>query len=317
MIEKNKYIVVKGSSGLGNRILALSTTVLYGRMTKRKVVVDWRDGSYSDNQINSFFVYFDCSSALNVNDLPVNVSVYPSLWHNRLDESFGGLKHKLNITEGEMSIDVSKLDYTEDILVFCSYSDKTYKMRSHFQGDFQYLSKLTNIEIISTILKKELQLKQDIQARVDKFASSMLTQPTLGVHVRYTDMKIDLGKLYQRVENTLRKNKQYQIFLATDSQKVIQDFQQQFPKVVTTDKWFPSNESRLHQNWSECSNRIENGKEALVDLYLLAKCDRLIYSSASSFGLVASLLSSQPKHQIVDIEKLPFYQRIWLKLRKI
>lgn len=305
------YILVKGSSGLGNRILALSTALWYSRISGRKLIIDWCDGTYSEDKINAFFAYFDCPSALNIDSLPDTQSIYPQVWQNRLEQSFGGLREKLALNDTAMSVDLSRLDYSEEVIVFCAYTHKTAAIRNIFRGDYAYLAKLPTQTIISSILQEELSLKDEIKQRVAEFKTKYWTESTLGVHIRYTDLKIDLAKVYRLVE----KFSNHQIFLATDSQQIREDFQRRFPKVVTTNKWFPTSGIRLHQNWTECPNRLENGQEALIDLYLLAECDRLVFSSLSSFGLVASLLSKQPKTRLFDIEKPSLPSRILKSIR--
>lgn len=316
MSQQNQYILVKGSSGLGNRILALSTALWYSRITKRKIIVDWQDGSYGDGKRNVFFHYFDCPIALDLDILQSNLSIYPPIWQNNLAKTFGGLKHILNLSESQMSCDISQVNYLEDMVVFCSYTHKTGKIKKFLTGDFADFSKLDTRGIIKAILGTELQLKANIQAEVDKFAQQHFTGSVLGVHVRYTDMKVDLDKIHRQVGKILAKNQPYIIFLATDSQKVKEDFLARYPRVITTDKWFPESGTRLHQNWSECSDRLRNGQEALIDLYLLARCDHLIYSSQSSFGYLASIISNQPMHQLYDIEKVSGLVRMLSKVTR-
>ena len=56
-MNSNKYILVKGSSGLGNRILVLSSAILYGQISGRQVFVDWRDGTYGEPKTNFFSIF--------------------------------------------------------------------------------------------------------------------------------------------------------------------------------------------------------------------------------------------------------------------
>ena len=95
----------------------------------------------------------------------------------------------------------------------------------------------------------------------------------------------------------------------------MQDFKHKFNNVITAEKWFPPSGRRLHQNWEECPDRLQNGIEALRDLYLLSQCESLIFSSKSSFGYLASLLNSQGK--IYDVEQPSLTQKIRRKLKQI
>ena len=45
-----KFLLVKGRSGLGNRLEVLMGGLVYARLTNRQVVVDWRDREYSNDK---------------------------------------------------------------------------------------------------------------------------------------------------------------------------------------------------------------------------------------------------------------------------
>jgi hypothetical protein len=55
----------------------------------------------------------------------------------------------------------------------------------------------------------------------------------------------------------------------------------------------------------ECSDRLENGIEALVDVYLLASCDFLVGDGTSSFTRLAGLLCQAPEGHVVDVRPTP------------
>jgi hypothetical protein len=105
-------------------------------------------------------------------------------------------------------------------------------------------------------------------------------------------MLIPLEKLILKTKFIIRKRQSDCIFLATDNQRMVNIFNQEFDRVVVAPKWFPPPGERMHQNWDTCPDRIQNGKEALVDLCLLAECNDLVFSSQSSFGYLASILSN-------------------------
>jgi hypothetical protein len=78
--SKSGIALLKGYAGLGNRILALLTAILYSRLANRHLLVDWRDGMYADSGVNSFPLLFSCRSASPlVDDLQSN-SIHPWMW---------------------------------------------------------------------------------------------------------------------------------------------------------------------------------------------------------------------------------------------
>ncbi|MGK7946317.1 MAG: nodulation protein NodZ [Microcystaceae cyanobacterium] len=318
-------IICKGTSGLGNRILAACTTLLYSRISNRKFLIDWRDDSYSNGQGNSFPTFFDCFSPLYVKEMPPSIlngnSIYPKLWNGNLEQTFGGLRAQLNMKGyQDMSFDVSQRDYDSDVLVFCAYTHKIRAMNSLFTGEFEYLSELETNDILRSILR-QIKLKGHIYEAIQRYKETHFGFPTIGVHVRNTDMKISPEILINKVKTVLSNTQGEKIFLATDAKDTIDLFRDAFgDRVITTEKWFAPNGERLHQNWDQCPDREQNGIEALTDMYLLAECDRLVFSSQSTFGVVASLLSKAEKKHLYDVrnnaQNKNLITRIHNKLRK-
>ncbi|MCK4828693.1 hypothetical protein KA005_73865, partial [bacterium] len=92
------------------------------------------------------------------------------------------------------------------------------------------------------------------------------------------------------------------IFLTTDNRQVSQEYHERFKNVFSTSKWFPKSMASMHQNVN-CPDKVANGVEALVDMYLLAECDCLIYSGYSTFSLISRVLSDAQQENIVDIDR--------------
>lgn len=320
MLTPQGFIVCKGTSGMGNRILAATTALLYGEITNRKVVIDWRDGSYAkEGEENAFPAYFDCPNVYATDALPQTDAVHPELWKGNLDRTFGSLKADLGLTGyDDMSIDVSRTDYPEELLIFCSYTHQVKSLRGLFLNQWKPLSKMSTAEVIRSVLKSKLHLVDHIQQLVQSYQSQHFSDEMIGVHVRYTDIRVPLETILDSVQTLVNQGQNPKIFLATDAETVITQFNQRFDQVITTSKWFPEEGQRLHQNWGNCPDRYQNGVEALTDMYLLARCDRLVFSSKSSFGYVASLLSEAKERDLHDIAvDKSFLRRLKNKSKRI
>ncbi|MEG3437896.1 nodulation protein NodZ [Pannus brasiliensis CCIBt3594] len=315
---QDKYILAKGGSGLGDRTLAAATAILYGQISGRKVIIDWTEGTYAPRGVNAFHVFFDSPSVSDLDDLPATDSIYPPTWKGQLDQTFGGRKEQLKIRGTDaISTDLSRVDYEEEILVFCSYGPKISQMRNLFTGDFKKYSQLNNSEILKYLLSNFFVLKPNIKKDFDGFIKSYFPASTkmIGIHIRYSDRKIPVETIYKTLDRVRRRNPDSALFLATDSQAILEDFKAKYDRVITTEKWYPPSGETLHQNWNQCPDMLQNGLEALRDLYLLSQCQMLIFSSRSSFGYVASLLSSRSK--LYDIAQPSFLQKLIIKLKTI
>ena len=52
-MNEDKYLIVKGLAGLGNRMLSALTGILYARLSGRRLIIDWRDPTYSSDGSNA------------------------------------------------------------------------------------------------------------------------------------------------------------------------------------------------------------------------------------------------------------------------
>ena len=117
-----KYLLVKGRAGLGNRLLAALTGIRYARLSGRRLVVDWRDESYSDDGTDAFPRFFDCPASGSTDEVPSTESVTPTIWRGRLDESVMELRRALGDLpkagfHRRTSVDLTRLDHDHDVAV--------------------------------------------------------------------------------------------------------------------------------------------------------------------------------------------------------
>ncbi len=321
MKKENKYLVVKGTSGLGNRIFVIATAILYCQISKRQLVVDWRDTSYGGSDtFNSFPYFFDCPLNEDLSVLPDTDDIFPEIWIGNVNTmTFGGMRQKLE-KEGadvnSISCDISKIDYPHKILFFSSYTHKIDKLKDLFTGDFSRYSKLNTKQILKKIINSNLKINKELKLDFDSFIKNNFSDYNIGVHIRYTDMKIPVDKIFEQVEKQLKKKPKAKIFLATDSLPMMNEFKNKFTNVIVTEKWFSPTGERLHQNWQECEERLKNGVEALRDIYLLSQCQCLIFSAKSSFGYLSSILKDDEK-DVYDIEAPSFNEKLIKKIKKI
>ena len=304
-MNEDKYLIVKGIAGLGNRILSALTGILYARLTSRRLIIDWRDPVYSSYGSNVFHNFFQSPLVSLKNEIPVTDSVSPEIWRGHLRESawdmtdrYGNFYHRYNWKK--FSIDLSKLDYQEDVLVMWTYVDRVDFLRPHFRGEFKEFSQKSRKEILKKLLREDLNLHPQIRERVDKFKSSFLRRKTVGVHIRYTDHRAGLWSILNRLNKLLEQEPELQIFLATDNIQIKKLFDEKYQRVITTQHWYPAPGLTIHQNPS-CPDLLENGIEALIDLYLLAECYYLIIDTSSIFSYVAALLTNAPDSNIFNI----------------
>jgi hypothetical protein len=304
-MNEGKILLVKGIAGLGNRMRCALTGILYARLTGRKLIIDWSDDTYSQDGSNVFHRFFQCSLCGPTDEIPATDSIRPSVWRGHLHECVRNMKKPYrNNTEfwQATSIDLTKLDYQEDIVVLWTFDQRMNLLRDHFTGAFEQFAQASTEAIVSKLLREDLRLHPQIRERVEQFKSDNFSKKTVGVHVRYTDHRVRLWAILKKLNTLLQHEPELQIFLSTDNVQIKNLFEESYPGVISTPHWYPTAGRRLHG----IPNRldlIENGIDALVDLYLLAECDSLIIDTSSSFSYLAKVLTKTANSHIFDVKQ--------------
>jgi hypothetical protein len=233
--------------------------------------------------------------------------VSPPIWRGHLHLSAPELRerHPELVPRSDLwraySIDLERLDHDEKVAVMWSYTEQVDLLRGHFRDAFAALAELDNQTILRRLLRQDLSLQIPLRERVADFEAREFRRPTVGVHVRYTDHRVRLSALLRRLNGLLRRTPGLQIFLATDNRQIERLFEANYPSVITTPHWYPPTAGRPLHTRGQPPDPIERGAEALIDLFLLAACDYLIFDPSSSFGAVAALLSDAPPERVIHL----------------
>jgi hypothetical protein len=310
MDGNDKLLVVKGLSGLGNRIFSALNGILYSRASGRRLIFDWRDPQYSTDGTDIFHRLFECSSACPADGRFLDAdSIAPAIWRGHLKEPADHLAARYGFRFGaekraNLSIDVSRMDYPETLVVLLSHGELVNALRPHFTGALEELAHQSNSEILADMLKKDLILRPEIRAKVDEFKrANFKPEQTVGIHVRYSDYRTDVIGSLSQLNALLQQKPELTVFLASDNIEITRIFARSYSNVVTTPHWYPRPGLRIHGN-RHCPDLIESAVDALVDIYLLAECDYLIFDNSSSFARIAKLLSKAPPCNMIRVGNL-------------
>lgn len=127
------------------------------------------------------------------------------------------------------------------------------------------------------------QPKQELQSAFDEITKLFSDNSILGVHYRKTDhfnevTPVNENKIFQLIDRKLPAFDR--LFLATDDQDVIQDFEKKY-----ADKLFYHPCTRSSGNQAIHSQKLQNGfdlgKEALLDCFALSQCKHAILSPSN------------------------------------
>jgi Nodulation protein Z (NodZ) len=316
----DKYLVVKGIAGMGNRMLAAMTGVLFARLMRRRLIIDWSDLTYSNDGTNVFPLLFNCPDADPPLAIPDMDSISPPVWRGRLNKSASVAISEVDPSAyvsrrgyRRFSFDLDSLDHPEEVLVMWSYTQLIRRARKHFRGDFAAFATKSDETILTELLRTTLVPRPEILTRVKEWRLNHFGRaPVVGVHIRFMDTKLphvpfiklrtSIESFFAAIDRVVTKTPGCVIFLATDNREAQQLVEQRYPKVIATEKWFPTTGIEMHQN-PECPDRLNNAVEALIDMYLLAECDYLIFPSSSTFSYIPSLFTKMPRAHIFDVER--------------
>lgn len=300
-----QMLVLRASGGLSNRLQAVAAGLAYCLLSGRALYVDWRDGIYSDDFSNVFPRWFQLSGVAQASPplLPFpETRVFPPFWKDWLSEAVAveylfDNDHMSPDNVARTSLDFSRLDYPQDILVGWGWDlSPLRRMLPALRQRYPDWGAFSEGETARRLLTNHLTPAPEILHSVKLFAASrFLPGRTIGIHIRHTDLQSPL----ERMLDTLRRlaSPDDTIFLTTDNRHVQTAVSRLFPRAVFTEKQFPPGDEPLHCYVPGLSNE-QKGREALIDMLLLTRCDRIIHYRRSSFARLPALLSGLPQERI-------------------
>lgn len=130
----------------------------------------------------------------------------------------------------------------------------------------------------------------ELQARIDALVSAS-ESPIIGIHVRRTDHSTairlsPLDGFFHAADGALEQHSAAQLFLCSDDEGVRSSFRQRYgTRVLVSDAQLSRSSTAAIQ-------------DAVVDLFSLARCSRIIGSYHSSFSELAAMIGGRPLHTV-------------------
>ena len=340
-----KYLLIKGEGGLGNRILSLLSGLEYARLSGRIPVVEWCNGQYSANGENVFFEIFKETDRIRpLFDLPVSDDVTPAVWKNSLFESpfdkispvekikasrvLTQLSLMLKRVKGsafsfqfpwsyrKVCIDLSRTDHQHPIGVFFAFTEKFHRLQGLYRQTKDSLMEKSDDQKVRLVFEREMVLKDDFAEEVRAEKERLLIRKTIGVHLRYTDRKGSLKRAFADIEKTVAEHPGWDLFLVTDNKAVEKVLREKYPDIISMKKWFPGEGSPIHGD-SNCPDKTAMTRDALKEVLVLSSCDYILYMGHSTFSVLAKTLSGLPGSRMLDLNRFHILNRLILFLHKV
>jgi hypothetical protein len=313
--QPTRILIVKGLGGLGNRLLGLLTAILYGQLTGRQLVVDWSDPPYSRDGENVFPLLFTSPASLLT---PVELrgrSIAPEAWNGRPEATVNQQMDRIGRCYAKsewtrLTVDPARLNYQEEVVVYCSRFERIHEMRRNFRGEFRHLADKSDEQILRDLVRTEIVLRPELAGQVERFRGRHFADEIVGVHVRNSDLSLGVEKLLRCTDKILASRHNCKVFMATDNIDNLHQARRRYgvDRLLATEKWFPAPGRPIH--WAaERGSQLQTAREALVDLYLLGACDWLVADWRSSFAYVAWLLFRGPRSRVRNSDPGRFLPR--------
>lgn len=249
-------IIIMPEAGLCNRLRAIDSAVALAARHKMKLHIIWERNEHCNDKFSNLFI------------VPKEVE--------RLTEIKGGFAMKV----------VKKL-----VSVYLSLTNKCYLDQKKIENlmsqknGFETLSGCSRVYIRSYGRFYQSALPFSIfrpKAPIQEIITSYKEDNIIGVHVRRTDHQYSITyspteKFIEYMNKEIDKDSNVKFFLATDDPSV----------EITLRKVFP-NKIVSHCKKSLDRNNPTAIQDAVVDLYCLSNCRKLIGSYSSSFSDIAS-----------------------------
>ncbi len=311
-------LLIKAKGGLGNRMLSTASAIAYAEATKRDWCIDWRDGVYAPVGTNAVNHLFQTSKRDCVDQIISTESVNPTVWASQIELSVDAVisasfptKHSSQLIYRKLSAPITAAPSKDAVEVFWSYTSKFGRIKRFLTTEQQ---KLGRDKVLAKVLNCYLSPSPRIMSAVDTFVCADDNR-TLGVHIRFTDLKVPIDKIISTVAIELKKFKYKSIFLATDSLYAEELFQQNFPNVITQNRRYCESNSRLHLS-TEYPEKLKDADIALVDMYALSRCSGLVYCSRSTFSETSRILGQFERERVVDVDRYNLFIQVKKLLRE-
>jgi len=262
-------IVVKANGGLGNRMRVIASCIALSQRLRREVEVLWVNSYELNCDFNKLFLPVSGVSVTQMSYLPKWNKVGLSLRAKKLKRKYEDYDIQLSDNE------IMDLQNLKSDLVKLIKDAKTVYINTcmNFYGDSSFLSYLLPVPGIL----------QQVQARLEKINA----QSFYGVHIRRGDNERSKEKsptieFVEKLKKLEKSEKNLKYYLSTDDRGEAKILQKMIGPEL---HYFAAGLSR------DKPRDIEN---ALVDLLMLSKSDKIIGSYWSSFSEVAAQYGGIP-----------------------
>lgn len=310
---EERYLIIKAwgygfCSDLDHTVAGL----LLAEMSGRTPVTHWGSNSLFsvDPKEDAFRAYFEPVSPVRLDDVlaegPSASDFWPPKWNpenlreERLHKQMGPYSRLSGLQLLNRPERIVVADYHLSVVHLTPWIRRGHPMHGK-----------TVDEILRYLFAKYIRPLPDIRDEVETFAAEHFrTRPIIGVHARGSDKyKEDpqhqqrLAMYPQAIDFFSQGAPQCPIFLITDSEVLLQEYQQRYgPRLIVPPAQRTSSQVGVHHLGH--ADRRMIGKEVVRDIYLAAKCDKFIGLGSSNVTATINHLKVWPPGSTIYLSHL-------------
>jgi len=283
MSPSDSYHLIKAwGYGFGSEMASLMGQAYLAEVLGRTPIVDWgQNFLYRDGGTHCVFHhYFEAFNSLKLKDVSdiKDQDIYPPKWKSSNLKK--GTVNKRGVEYGRLS--ALYFFGRDERLTVSDYYAGVVNIRPWIPHNHDFL-KMDIDECYRYLAKKYLTPTKDIKTGVDLFIEEKMPQGFIAVHARGSDKdegyramtSIPRQKMKYARELLREMPAQTKIFLMTDDEKLLTEYQKEFDdRLVFTESQRSSSQTGVH--YDAGSNKINAGKEMLTDMLIAAKSKHFI-----------------------------------------
>ncbi len=271
-----KNISIEPCAGLGNRIRVLASAKKLSDYYQWNLNIIWKQEAACYAKFSSLFK--DDNTALNI----VEVTEMP--FRMKPLQTLTGTLKKRKYLHGANFIS------TEDVADLCHTVNEKDEINYYpaliskiMNEDNCYIKSTGELCQCNTEDFQFLQPSDKVQSRGASIWN-MITDQTIGVHVRRTDQEASikystLSAFERMMDAEIQKNPHVSFYLASDDEQVLESMERKY------------GERLLDFRGRDARRDVEEGIiDALIEMYALSKCTKIIGSYYSSYSKIAALM---------------------------
>ena len=266
----------------------LASQILLAELTHRIPIIWWGSNFVHDDGTGreNFTAYFDPINYTNINDIPVEATIYPPKWNR--DNIY---QENLNKWSGQYSRLAAQFIFSraEDLVVSDFYSTLDSIIPWIDRGS-AYFGKSEDV-LYGEIFQKYFKINDRLLSQANNFFDAYMEGKTwVAVHVAGDVKAVDIASLQQKgeavypyIDLVLKKNLQMGVFLLTDSHEMVLLFKSRYGERILT-LYDHATQFLIPLGQAPTMSK-ETGDESVIATYLAIKCDIFLGNKESNMSL--------------------------------